>query len=140
MAALVRFIASHFDVLAAERASPSRWTPAPCVAAVDPEKLQRVVMNLLSNAFKFAPAGGRVRCRLQTRGTAALLSVEDSGPGVRPELRQAVFERFRQGDGGANRQVSRNGPGPGDRPRVRRDAQGLDRGARLRARAGRASR
>ena len=59
VAALVRFIASHFDILAAERdVSLSVQTPASLVAAVDAAKLQRVVMNLLSNAFKFVPLGG----------------------------------------------------------------------------------
>ena len=68
-------------------------------------------MNLLSNAFKFAPAGGVVRCTLQTTNRALLICVEDSGPGVQPEHRTAIFERFRQVDGGANRQVSGTGLG-----------------------------
>jgi PAS domain S-box-containing protein len=112
VAGLVRFIASHFDVLAAERRVAFVVETAACKAAVDPDKLQRVVMNLLSNAFKFAPAGGSVRCRLQMQDDDVIvLSVEDSGPGVKPELRQAIFERFRQGDGGTNRQFSGTGLG-----------------------------
>jgi PAS domain S-box-containing protein len=111
VAGLVRFIASHFDVLAAERRITFVVEVAACKAAVDPDKLQRVVMNLLSNAFKFAPAGGSVRCRLVMTDGDIVLSVEDSGPGVKPELRQAIFERFRQGDGGANRQFSGTGLG-----------------------------
>jgi PAS domain S-box-containing protein len=112
VAALVRFTASHFDILAGERNVDLRVETEPSrVAAVDAEKLQRVVMNLLSNAFKFAPPGGTIRCRLEAPGDDLVLSVEDSGPGVRPELRKAIFERFRQGDGGANRQVSGTGLG-----------------------------
>jgi len=112
VAALVRFMASHFDVLAAERGVHFVVdTPPSLLAAVDPEKLQRVVMNLLSNAFKFVPASGRVRCALRLAEGALVLDVEDSGPGVRPELRKAIFERFRQGDGGANRQSSGTGLG-----------------------------
>src|SRR5262249_42456305 len=57
----------------------------------------------LSNAFKFVPDGGRVRCRLRAEGGEAVAEVEDSGPGVPPELREAGFERFRQADAGANR-------------------------------------
>ena len=112
VAALVRVMGSHFDVLAAERGITFEVeTPAWCAAPVDPAKLQRVVMNLLSNAFKFAPADGVVRCTLQTTNRALLICVEDSGPGVQPEHRMAIFERFRQVDGGANRQVSGTGLG-----------------------------
>jgi len=83
----------------------------PCVAAVDPDKVQRVLMNLLANAFKFVPAGGRVRCALRQSAREVTVSVDDSGPGVRPELRQAIFERFRQGDGGIDRKVGGTGLG-----------------------------
>ena len=81
------------------------------MTAVDSEKLQRVLMNLLSNAFKFAPDGGRVRCRLTRSDSDVTIAVDDSGPGVRPDLRQAIFERFRQADGGSNR--TRGGTGLG---------------------------
>jgi len=112
VAALLRFLASHFAVLAADR--KIEYTVAadqPCVAAVDPDKLQRVLMNLLGNAFKFAPAGGRIRCALSPSSQSLAISVEDSGPGVKPELRQAIFERFRQGDGGIDRKVGGTGLG-----------------------------
>jgi PAS domain S-box-containing protein len=112
VAALIRFIASHFDVLAAERRIDFRVdTGASSICAVDPHKLQRVVMNLLSNAFKFVPTGGVIHCRLDAQRNDLVLTVEDSGPGVKPELRQAIFERFRQGDGGANRHFSGTGLG-----------------------------
>ncbi|HMI90903.1 MAG TPA: ATP-binding protein, partial [Polyangiales bacterium] len=116
VAALLRFLASHFAVLAADR--KIQFTVAAneaCVAAVDPDKLQRVLMNLLGNAFKFTPAGGRIRCRLragsQSQSQSLSISVEDSGPGVAPEQRQAIFERFRQGDGGIDRKVGGTGLG-----------------------------
>ena len=83
----------------------------PCVAAIDPDKLQRVVMNLLGNAFKFVPDGGLVRCSLRHSAEEITFAVDDSGPGVTPELRQAIFERFRQGDGGINRTVAGTGLG-----------------------------
>ena len=81
------------------------------MAAVDPDKLQRVVMNLLGNAFKFVPPGGRVRCSLRQSPQEITIAVDDSGPGVKPELRQAIFERFRQGDGGINRTAGGTGLG-----------------------------
>ncbi len=112
VAALVRFLASHFAVLAADRGIEFAVdADEACVAAVDPDKLQRVVMNLLGNAFKFVPAGGRVRCSLRPAPHELALAVDDSGPGVQPELRQAIFERFRQGDGGINRKAGGTGLG-----------------------------
>lgn len=112
VAELIRFVASHFDILANERQiSFVIETESPCISFVDPEKLQRIVMNLLSNAFKFVPTGGSVQCRLNTFEKDLILSVEDSGPGVKPELRKAIFERFRQGDGAANRQFAGTGLG-----------------------------
>jgi PAS domain S-box-containing protein len=112
VAALVRFLTSHFGVLAAERNIDFAVdADEACVAAVDPDKLQRVLMNLLANAFKFVPNGGRVRCTLVRSPRELTVAVEDSGPGVKPELRLAVFERFRQGDGGSTRKAGGTGLG-----------------------------
>jgi PAS domain S-box-containing protein len=118
VAALVRLVASHFEVLAHDRAIDFRLEiPDQIISAVDPDKLERVLMNLLSNAFKFTPGrgkdgqGGTILCSLKADGERLTLSVEDSGPGVRPELRRAIFERFRQGDGGADRQFGGTGLG-----------------------------
>ncbi|HEX4963959.1 MAG TPA: ATP-binding protein [Thermoanaerobaculia bacterium] len=112
VAALVRFLASHFGVLAAERRIDyAVEANEPCLTAVDPDKLQRVVMNLLANAFKFVPDGGRVRCTVRQSAHGLTIAVDDSGPGVKPELRTAIFERFRQGDGGTNRKVGGTGLG-----------------------------
>ena len=94
------------------------------MAAVDPDKLQRVVMNLLGNAFKFVPDGGRVRCSLRQSPHEIVVAVDDSGPGVKPELRQAIFERFRQGDGGINRKPA----APGSGWRSRRNSSRCTRG------------
>jgi len=112
VAALTRFVASHFDVLAAERSMDFRVAvDAELRAMVDPEKLERVLMNLISNAFKFAPPGGTIRCTTRMSQDALVICVEDNGAGVRPELREAIFERFRQGDGGTNRQKGGTGLG-----------------------------
>ncbi len=112
VAALTRFLASHFAVLADERGIALTVDAGePCPAAVDPDKLQRVFMNLLANAFKFTPAGGSVRCALQRSAHELRVTVDDSGPGVEPSLRKAIFERFRQGDGGSNRKVGGTGLG-----------------------------
>ena len=112
VAAQVRVLASHFAVLAADRGIDYTVDAGgPCVAAIDLDKLQRVVMNLLGNAFKFVPDGGRIHCSLRHGAAELTIAVDDSGPGVKPELRQAIFERFRQGDGGISRSVAGTGLG-----------------------------
>ena len=111
VAALVRFVTSHFSVLAVERDIQFAVDAEACVAAVDAEKLQRVLMNLVGNAFKFTPDGGRIRCRVRSSGDQLAVSVDDSGPGVPAELRHVIFERFRQADGGMNRKVAGTGLG-----------------------------
>jgi len=112
VAALIRLLASHFAVLAAERGIDYAIDASdPCETAVDQDKLQRVLMNLLANAFKFVPDGGRVRCSLTRSPHELTVSVDDSGPGVVPELRHAIFERFRQVDGGSSRKAGGTGLG-----------------------------
>ena len=112
LGALIRLIASHFDVLAQERTIDYELeVPDGVVCAIDAEKLERVLMNLVSNAFKFVPDRGRIRCALQVTGQEVVIAVDDSGPGVKPELRRLIFERFRQGQGGANRRFGGTGLG-----------------------------
>ncbi|QRK08849.1 PAS domain S-box protein [Archangium violaceum] len=113
LAWLVRKMAGLFEALAPQRRiSFVVDVPERLLAQVDVEKLERVVLNLLSNAFKFTPEGGRIKLSLrETLEGRALLSVQDSGPGVRPELRASIFERFRQGEGGTTRQFGGTGLG-----------------------------
>lgn len=65
-------------------------------ADVDPTRMRRVVMNLLTNAIKFTPAGGRIAVQIDRAGDDIELSVRDTGPGIAPDQLEAVFERFRQ--------------------------------------------
>ncbi len=112
LAALVRVTSAHFET-AMQSKGIAFLVEAPerLAAQIDNEKVQRVVMNLLSNALKFVPAGGWVKCSVEAQGPRARLSVADSGSGVRPALREAIFERFRQGDGGPSRAVGGTGLG-----------------------------
>ena len=64
----------------------------------DPDRLQQVVWNLLANAIKFTPANGRVEVGLARSGPSAVLTVSDSGEGIRADLLPFVFDRFTQGD------------------------------------------
>lgn len=111
LARLVREATGPFEALARERhVALTLDAPAELPAEVDAEKLERVLANLLGNAFRHVRDGGRVRCVLRREGARAKVSVEDDGPGIPPALRQAVFERFRQG---AGREAGGGGAGLG---------------------------
>jgi len=70
---------------------------------VDPDKLSQAVINLLSNALKFTPAGGEVEVQVACGPQGAEIRVADSGIGIRPEDLPRVFERFYRVDGSRNR-------------------------------------
>jgi len=69
----------------------------------DADRLQQVVWNVLSNAAKFTPAGGKVEISVSQTGTHVQIQVKDSGPGIDPTFLPHVFERFRQADGSTTR-------------------------------------
>ncbi len=70
----------------------------------DPDRLMQVMLNLLSNAAKFVPlSGGRVGVSLSSDDSGVTVVVSDNGPGVAPEQRSLIFDRFRQGGDAANR-------------------------------------
>ncbi|MBM4344373.1 MAG: response regulator [Deltaproteobacteria bacterium] len=70
----------------------------------DPDRLERVWINLLSNALKFTPTAGRVVVRIEAVDGGAVVTVRDSGPGFPPELAEQLFDRFFQVDMGGTRQ------------------------------------
>src|SRR6185295_6795193 len=76
-------------------------TPGPFVG--DAPRLQQIVWNLLTNAVKFTPDGGRVQVRLSRVGDTIELMVADTGEGISAEFLPAVFEPFRQADGSITR-------------------------------------
>ena len=69
----------------------------PVVAEVDPTKVERIVENLLANASKHTPGGTDVRVWLKNQDGGVLIAVDDRGPGVAEEDRDAVFEMFSRG-------------------------------------------
>ena len=87
--------------------------PAVGPIAVDPDRLQQVVWNLVSNAIKFTPAGGHVQVQLGIDNHQVRLAVSDTGVGFKPEIAAHLFERFRQGDSGTTRQFGGLGLGLG---------------------------
>jgi signal transduction histidine kinase len=76
----------------------------------DERKLKQVLLNLLSNALKFTPEGGRIDVRAALRDGVAEVSVTDTGIGISPEDQEAVFEEFRQ-VGTASKKVEGTGLG-----------------------------
>lgn len=140
VAQLVRLTGAYFEILAQERkVAFSLETPPSLQATVDADKLQRICFNLLSNAFKFTPLGGSIRCilgesvvtsssgqvelsgsnnlttlqpnSLKTSTDCFILTVQDSGLGVPLELREVIFEPFRQRDLGSNQLFGGTGLG-----------------------------
>ena len=76
----------------------------PAVVRADPRRLERVVLNLLSNALKYSPPEGRVRLGVAiTEAGGATLTVSDQGQGIAAVDRAHLFERFHRGRGAAER-------------------------------------
>jgi PAS domain S-box-containing protein len=80
----------------------------PVTIPVDTSKLERIVENLLANSVRHTPAGTDIWIRTRSNDGGALIVVEDDGPGVPAELREAIFEPFRQGPSS-----SQHSPGAG---------------------------
>jgi len=74
------------------------FSPSPVVISGDPTRLQQVVWNLLSNAAKFTPEGGKITVSLRRSKSQAEIVVSDTGEGISSEFLPFVFERFRQAD------------------------------------------
>lgn len=70
----------------------------------DAQRLRQVVWNLLANAIKFSPSGGRVLVKLERAEETAKLTVRDNGAGIAANFLPHVFDRFRQADGSSTRQ------------------------------------
>jgi PAS domain S-box-containing protein len=96
-----------FDIAALLHQVAARWrsdTPWPQVCAasttvwLDPDKVERIVEELLTNTARHTPPGTPVWVRAERQGTGLLLAVEDAGPGVPSAMRASVFECFRHGE------------------------------------------
>jgi signal transduction histidine kinase len=83
----------------------------PIMVQADPDLLQQAVMNLLNNALKYTPAGGRVELRLFTRSYQAIIQVEDNGIGIPQADLPHIFERFYRVDAKRSRKTGGFGLG-----------------------------
>ena len=78
---------------------------SPAVAALaDARRLQQVLWNLVHNAIKFTPKGGRVDVRVEQQNSHVNIVVEDNGQGIQRDFLPHVFERFRQQDSSTTRE------------------------------------
>lgn len=69
----------------------------------DPGRIQQIIWNLLTNAIKFTPRGGRVEISHRKTGSHVEIVIRDTGQGIKPEFLPHVFERFRQEDASTTR-------------------------------------
>lgn len=95
---LTRTLCSNFDAVAQQRSiTYTVYTPDTLPVEIDVDKFERIILNLLSNAFKFTPVGGSIRVQLNiSDDNKLLISIKDSGPGIPKNRRSEVFERFQQ--------------------------------------------
>lgn len=109
---LVRVTASNFESVATDRyINLIVNADIEIFAQLDAEKFQRILLNLLSNAFKFTPIGGAILVTLKAERDQVVLTVQDNGPGVPEAMREVVFERFRQVDEDTHRHHGGTGLG-----------------------------
>ena len=89
-------IKSYFDSMASVRAISYTFTSSikQCTLWIDPDLLEKVFVNLLSNAFKFTPEGGSVRIELTEEEDRVFIQVIDTGSGIRPANLPHLFDRF----------------------------------------------
>ncbi|MFC8954632.1 sensor histidine kinase [Streptomyces sp. NPDC057101] len=77
----------------------------------DGARIQQVLVNLLANARTHTPPGTKVTARVRAEDTAAVVEIEDDGPGIPPALLPSVFERFARGDASRSRNAGSTGLG-----------------------------
>jgi two-component system, OmpR family, sensor kinase len=85
----------------------------PVHAVVDPALVDQLLWNLLDNAIKFTPAGGSVEIGVTARDSQVEIVVEDTGPGIREEDRERIFDRFFRADTARTHSVDSPGTGLG---------------------------
>ena len=103
LAAVVARVAKLFAVQAREQqVAIATSVPTPSTIAGDETKLTWALSNLVANALRYTPPGGRIAITTEASDGLARVSVSDTGPGIPPERQERIFERFvQEPDGGA---------------------------------------
>jgi signal transduction histidine kinase len=78
---------------------------------IDPDQFEKVILNLLSNALKFTPKGGKITLYIEDKDSTVSLAVEDTGIGIPANMLESIFDRFSQVDGSASRPQEGTGIG-----------------------------
>jgi signal transduction histidine kinase len=96
---ITRAVVAEFALRAGERDVPLELgeSEEPCWARADPDACARVVRILIDNALRYAPAGRPIRVSADRSQRTVIVRVADEGPGVAPEEREHIFERFHRG-------------------------------------------
>lgn len=114
LARVVGDLRQTFDPVARDRGlsfSIEVASEAPAAIGTDRQRLEQVLKNLLSNAFKFTESGGVSLTIAPVAGDRLAITVTDTGIGISPEQHQAIFDAFRQADGAINRKFGGTGLG-----------------------------
>jgi signal transduction histidine kinase len=101
---LAEFLGRMEGTLDVERVDLAVAATSPLRVRADPDRLERVLVNLVSNALKYSPPEGRVRVSALDRGAWLVLSVADEGPGIAPEDLPFLFERYYRGRAAGERE------------------------------------
>lgn len=105
---------ASFSVLAMQRGAEfevHRAANLPAEVRWDEDRMNEVIGNLLSNAFKFTPRGGRVDLRAESEGSDIVMSIADTGAGIPPEQVPHIFQKFFQADNQAKAAAAGTGLG-----------------------------
>ncbi|SFP38135.1 two-component system, OmpR family, sensor histidine kinase ChvG [Sphingomonas rubra] len=96
MAAMVEALLAHRQARGVERGVHFRYDgpTAPAIVLGEGARLERVIENVVANAFSFSPDNSMIEVAVRRRGDAVLVLVEDQGPGVPAHAREAIFRRF----------------------------------------------
>ena len=112
IAPIVERIVESVEQIAAEKQLTIRCDVAPDLCALaDDHALEHVLLNLVDNACKYTPNGGKIRVRAVVQGESVRIEVEDNGPGIEARHRDRIFERFYRVDKGRSRDVGGTGLG-----------------------------
>jgi signal transduction histidine kinase len=94
-------LVEHLSVIAEERGVSLECHGESVAVDADATQIRQAILNLLDNALRHTPSGGKVSLEIRERGGAAELAISDSGPGLPPDQLERVFERFYSTRGGS---------------------------------------
>jgi two-component system phosphate regulon sensor histidine kinase PhoR len=109
---LLKYIVDVLTLLASEKGVSLVLESAPGIVVMgDKEWLERALLNLLDNAIKYTPAGGRVTIRTANEPSGVKIEIEDTGEGIPVDALPRVFERFYRADPARDKAVEGVGLG-----------------------------